>query len=220
MPERVRCFVWLLRHDRLLTKVRLAKMHLGSPMCYFCGDELETTLHVLRDCPIAMSIWMNTVKVANRGWFFASELEDWININMSKELGLVTIMQWADCWATTCHAIWTWRNKMIHDNNFVVPFKPWMEISNRVHNYVAEFHKQQVMVNRELVTENIRWKTPEIEWVRLNTDEASRRNNVAGCGGVLRDDNGKWICGFSKWLGVCSAYVAELWGVMEGLKMA
>jgi len=43
---------------------------------------------------------------------------------------------------------------------------------------------------------------------------------MAGCGGVLRDDNGKWICGFSKWLGVCSAYVAELWGVLEGLKMA
>jgi len=35
------------------------------------------------------------------------------------------------------------------------------------------------------------------------------------CEGVLRDDNGKWICGFSKWLGVCSAYVAELWGVLK-----
>lgn len=31
---------------------------------------------------------------------------------------------------------------------------------------------------------------------------------------------GKWICGFSKWLRVCSAYVAEVWGVLEGLKMA
>ena len=85
---------------------------------------------------------------------------------------------------------------MIHDNNFVVPFKPWMEISTRVNNYVVEFHKQQVMVNRELMTENIRWKTPIIGWVYLNTDGTSRRNNVAGCGGVLRDDNGMWICGF------------------------
>ncbi|MCI44373.1 ribonuclease H protein, partial [Trifolium medium] len=27
-------------------------------------------------------------------------------------------------------------------------------------------------------------------------------------------------CGFTKGLGACSAYVAKLWGVLEGLKMA
>jgi ribonuclease HI len=43
---------------------------------------------------------------------------------------------------------------------------------------------------------------------------------VAGCGGVFRGKNGKWICDFSKALGACSAYVAELWGVFEGLKLA
>jgi len=31
---------------------------------------------------------------------------------------------------------------------------------------------------------------------------------------------GEWICGFSKGLGACSAYVAELWGVFGGLKLA
>lgn len=63
----------------------------------------------------------------------------------------------------------------------VFPLKPWMEISNRVYNYVTEFHKQQAMDNSELLTENIRWKTPEIGWVHLNMDEASRRKNVADC---------------------------------------
>lgn len=43
---------------------------------------------------------------------------------------------------------------------------------------------------------------------------------VAGCGGLLRDYNGVWIGGFAKHLGVCSTYVAELWGVLEGLNMA
>lgn len=43
---------------------------------------------------------------------------------------------------------------------------------------------------------------------------------VVGCGGLLRDYNGVWIGGFAKHLGVCSTYVAELWGVLEGLNMA
>jgi ribonuclease HI len=37
---------------------------------------------------------------------------------------------------------------------------------------------------------------------------------------VFRGDKGEWVCGFSKGLGSCSAYVAELWGVFEGLKLA
>jgi ribonuclease HI len=29
-----------------------------------------------------------------------------------------------------------------------------------------------------------------------------------------------WLGGFSKYVGMCSAYVAELWGVYEGLRYA
>jgi len=36
----------------------------------------------------------------------------------------------------------------------------------------------------------------------------------------LRGGDGEWICGFSKCIGVCSAYVAELWGVFYRLKLA
>jgi len=61
---------------------------------------------------------------------------------------------------------------------------------------------------------------PNMGWIQLNTDGASKKGMVGGCGGVFRGENGHWICGFSKGLGACSAYVAELWGVFEGLKLA
>jgi hypothetical protein len=51
-------------------------------------------------------------------------------------------------------------------------------------------------------------------WVKLNTDGAAKRRDEIGCGGVLRGANGVWICGFSKRLGVCCAYVMELWGII------
>jgi ribonuclease HI len=44
--------------------------------------------------------------------------------------------------------------------------------------------------------------------------------NRAGCGGIIRGNQGEWLGGFAKGVGVCSAFVAELWGVLEGLQYA
>jgi len=55
----------------------------------------------------------------------------------------------------------------------------------------------------------------------LNTDGAARGTlGLAGAGGVLRDEAGTWIIGFSEHLGRCSAITAELWAALRGLKLA
>lgn len=36
---------------------------------------------------------------------------------------------------------------------------------------------------------------------------------------MIRNVEGRWLCGFSKFIGNSSAYVAELWGDFEGLKL-
>ena len=69
------------------------------------------------------------------------------------------------------------------------------------------------------VVENISRKPPYIGWIRLNTDDVSKGGFIASCGGVLRGENGEWICGSSKGLGSCDAYIAELWGVFDSLKL-
>jgi hypothetical protein len=52
-------------------------------------------------------------------------------------------------------------------------------------------------------------------------DLSSKDENKAGCGGLIRGSGGgEWLGGFSKFAGSCSAYIAELWGVFEGLKYA
>jgi ribonuclease HI len=37
---------------------------------------------------------------------------------------------------------------------------------------------------------------------------------------LIRGENKEWLGGFSKFIGLCSAFVAELWGVFEGLELA
>jgi hypothetical protein len=59
VPERIRSFILLVRHDQLITNYRKSKMHIGEPWFTHCVDIIEDTLHVLRDCLLAKSVWCN-----------------------------------------------------------------------------------------------------------------------------------------------------------------
>ncbi|KAK2403852.1 Polynucleotidyl transferase, ribonuclease H superfamily protein [Trifolium repens] len=66
----------------------------------------------------------------------------------------------------------------------------------------------------------IGWKPPVEGRMKLNTNGACKDGHMARCGGIFRDSNGRWCGGFAKHVGSCSAFMAELWGVLEGLKYA
>ncbi|GAU17272.1 hypothetical protein TSUD_109880 [Trifolium subterraneum] len=167
-------------------------MHLGTPYCFHCGDIVETTLHVLRDCPLVMLVvWMNLVPQHLREGFFTAELHNWITINIEQP-------KWSHYWATTVHALWEWRNKALHYDDFVMFVKPWEVICSRVKHYYSYTRVQTIAGLSNNNVEYIRWKPPDDGSVRLNTDGASKRVGFAGCGGVLRGDNSSWICGFMR----------------------
>ncbi|KAL4369220.1 hypothetical protein GQ457_05G009730 [Hibiscus cannabinus] len=58
------------------------------------------------------------------------------------------------------------------------------------------------------------WSAPRQGWIKANADGASALGSCkATAGGVLRDENGAWIFGFARKLGVCSSLIAEIWAV-------
>ncbi len=68
---------------------------------------------------------------------------------------------------------------------------------------------------------SISWQAPATGWISLNTDGAHRRSSgCSACGGVFRDTSGGWLGGFSMKLERCTAYRAELWGILIGLRQA
>jgi ribonuclease HI len=130
-------------------------------------------------------------------------------------------VRWKDVWATACHSLWYWHNKEQHDPHYSRPINPAYHIRQRAKDYqlsVVAVSQNARQVNRE--ARLIGWKPLVGDWIKLNTDGACKDGNVAGCGGILRNNAGEWRGGFAKHLGKCSAYVAELWGVLEGLQYA
>lgn len=65
------------------------------------------------------------------------------------------------------------------------------------------------------------WEHPPEDWVKLNTDGASKQGgSKASCGGLLRDPFSAWIWGFAANLGASSSVEAELWGLYYSLLIA
>ncbi|KAJ0101781.1 hypothetical protein Patl1_05176 [Pistacia atlantica] len=70
-------------------------------------------------------------------------------------------------------------------------------------------------------TTYVQWRRPPLGWIKLNTDEISRSSeNGAGGGGLLRNYEGSWICGYIGNIGMCSAFLAEAWTILDGLNLA
>lgn len=58
-------------------------------------------------------------------------------------------------------------------------------------------------------------------WLKLNTDGSAVGNSgIAGGGGLIRNENGDWIMGFAKSLGITSGVMAELWALKYSLTLA
>ncbi|KAG8490303.1 hypothetical protein CXB51_015481 [Gossypium anomalum] len=76
----------------------------------------------------------------------------------------------------------------------------------------------RIWKNLNLLTfQGISWSIEE-SWVCLNTDGSVRQEEgFVAVGGLVRDQNGRWIMGYGRYLGNCTVTEAELWGLMDGL---
>jgi hypothetical protein len=67
--ERIKVFLWQLVHDRLLTKSRLARWNISSPLCHNCIQFEETTIHDVRDCKVVVYVWRHLLSSQECGAF-------------------------------------------------------------------------------------------------------------------------------------------------------
>jgi ribonuclease HI len=222
VPERVRSFVWRVKWERLLTNSMKHRMGLASPICSYCGMADETILHALRDCPLVLQLWQQVVPYEVRGEFFMSNLHAWVDININHTCNGGIRDRWCDFWAFAVSCLWTWRNKELHDSNFMRPSNTIYHIIKLGKDYRKAMRDMAVVghQDRNRILSYIKWKPPKENYVKLNTDGACKEGRTAGCGGVIRGNQGEWLGGFAKGVGYCNAFVAELWGVLEGLSLA
>lgn len=81
------------------------------------------------------------------------------------------------------------------------------------------------VVNRDMITNPthscwLKWDPPDQGFVKLNIDGSYKaESNLDGGGEVFCNDQGCWISWFTVNLGKASYVLAELWGLLYGLKL-
>lgn len=74
-----------------------------------------------------------------------------------------------------------------------------------------------INLKAHIILSPIKWETPSVGWLKLNTDGARDKDGNSSYDGIIRGSDAEWLRGFSKHIGISSAYIVK--GVLEGLKL-
>ncbi|XVF08796.1 hypothetical protein REPUB_Repub07fG0034100 [Reevesia pubescens] len=207
-PPKIKMLLWKILHGVLPTKTFLAHRNISSEIdCPRCSNSEETTLHVLRDCPNAKMVWLSINPTLNAGFFLNSCITEWIleNVQSKKE---IASLAWSLLFAVTTWFLWFWRNMCSHNADFLWPSNAYQQIWSKT----KEITDVMMSFSSRLKYEaRIHWIKPSTGEVKMNVDGSfNGHSNIATAGGLLRDDNGNWIFGFTYKIGTTSVLGAEL----------
>ena len=117
-------------------------------------------------------------------------------------------------------AVWSiWKSR----NSYVFNWKnPNPNLPMEIHNQTLEFMYCVTSPRNPVrkTSKRICWEKPLSGWKKLNADGLSIGcMERARCGGVIRDEHGNWVTGFTRHVGATNNFVAELWGLRDGLML-
>ena len=152
--------------------------------------------------------------------FFGMPLQNWLRYNATlKRAILPHLIPWRVFFPFTCWKLWLARNERIfnhqsHSQHSLLHSS--VQAATKFH-FLAGFVHQ----TPNLIPQIIRWHIPPSPFLKLNIDGSTLGNpGLAGVGGVLRDHWGRWISGFSLYVGLATNNLAELAAVRQGLEIA
>ncbi|XP_019235877.1 PREDICTED: uncharacterized protein LOC109216198 [Nicotiana attenuata] len=90
-------------------------------------------------------------------------------------------------------------------------------------HFAWEYHffTERHPFKNKTITVETKWHKPPINTIKLNCDGAFfSTKHAAGIGGSFRNRNGDWILGYQKMTHAASPLHAELFALLEGLKIA
>ena len=157
------------------------------------------------------------MQLSNHG-FWMSNLRDWLDMNGRINTNHITGKPpWKIVFPIAIWSIWKSRNGFVFNRKNQNPSLA-SKILKQAMEYVYCVASPRGLTRH--VVKRVCWEKPPFGWLKLNTDGLADGNpGMAGCGGLLRDDHGNWLAGFARRIGTNTSFVAELWGLRDGLSL-
>ena len=196
-------------HGNLPTNAFRVGRHLTSDSsCKRCGASIESLLHTFRDCPLSLAIW--DALLFNKDTNFNSQDFNW----WFKHYALAPN---GNIFVIACWVLWKARNHKVFNGNDWVN---WVCLSHiySLHSDVV-VHLSNDAIQRPI--RQVKWIPPLNNIIKVNVDGSSLSNpGRSGFGGLIRNNNGDWLLGFSGFCDITSCLAAELYAIFHGLRIA
>ncbi|KAL4369386.1 hypothetical protein GQ457_05G024870 [Hibiscus cannabinus] len=220
VPQRLRCFLWLTCRQKLMKYLERYKRTLtDDPPCPVCHRDEESILHTLRDCMLFRHIWKNIVPQSLLNTFFSASVKDWLRQNLCSNIMFCNSLPWKLVFTSILWQSWKNRNDVV-----------FAEVTATVEQVIsrsvlwANYYNDSLPIYVQVInpaSTSTPWKKPESGWLCLNVDGVvSLTTGKAMIGGLLRDNAGNFLFGFSKFIGCANSLHAELWSLHVGLQLA
>ncbi|KAL4361470.1 hypothetical protein GQ457_04G013840 [Hibiscus cannabinus] len=192
----------------------------NDPRCMVCGVSVEDASDVLRECVKINVIWSQLIKPDKVWEFFNIDMQSWIRKNLHDPTYVpIQSGNWDLLFDFLLWNTWLWRNQCIFNSGECINDR-LISQSYQIQDEARRAMNMRLLPDRIPPSEPIAHHRCKLAlgWIKVNTDGA--QNPCSGesfCGGVGGDDNMRWCFGFSKKIGICSTFDAELGEVYEGL---
>lgn len=220
VPPRIEIFVWLACHGKLNTKAKLAKLQIipaDQDLCPLCGGNSESVDHLFIHCPFSWKIWSWWLNIWHVAWVTPSSIKDLLS-SWSPPCSKPFFKKvW---WAILYIIIWsTWkeRNERVFNNtqssinqicDLILTRLGWWikgwgdpfphSISEIISNPICLKWEEVCHMGSVNIPKEICWMPPQVGGFKWNVDASFNPSlNRAAIGGVLRNNNGDFICIFS-----------------------
>ena len=176
----------------------------------------ESILHAPRDYHVVRNIWHKLGVHHSDNMFFSSNLQQWLSGNFSSNVKRVARQAlWNQVFMFAVGLIWKGRNQLVFENKRLNP-KIDGDITYKAVEYTHCAGKP--LMSKHRIIKQIRWEKLSNGLRKLNVDGVSMGKPCqAGGGGLLRDENGNWIGGFARRIGIANSFIVELWALRNGL---
>jgi len=182
----------------------------NSANCSRCGVHEESLFHCLRDCNFSTAVWTK-IGFSYQPFFSSTSMSDWLREGSSCTHSTVFL---AGLWW-----IWRHRNNMYLGNTTMSEFQLSNNIFNLADSITNAFRKDAGASHAPRL---IRWNNNNYQCTILNVDGSCLGVPIrAGFGGVLSDNTGTYIAGYSGYISHSQDILfAELTALYHGLRLA
>nr|POE67246.1 putative ribonuclease h protein [Quercus suber] len=181
-----------------------------------CDDILSWDDIINVHCFVPKSYWIGVGIDGSDTEFFTSPCSSLLKVNSCKETPMPNKpFLWNSFFLFSIPNLWLQRNRYRFQNLHII-----YSLIRDVEFLASEF--SCLVSNQETASLKIdiivRWEFPTQNWFKLNSiGSALGCPGLARGGGLIRDHQGRWVKGYTRFIGWANRIEAEFWAVRDGL---